>query len=116
MFNFKLLRMAKYESSIHYIDLSREKAILSESGEKYAQIQHRLQVKTVKTMWEDNRELEEHHYRCNIILIVIIFLCIHIFFARSNRLKLKHINLDSFFTNMQLLLQNILFDGMEWCG
>ncbi len=50
------------------------------------------------------------------ILIVIIFLCIHIFFARSNRLKLKHINLDSLFTNMQLLLQKTLFDGMERCG
>ncbi len=50
MFNFKLLRMAKYESSIYNIDLSREKVTLSESGEKYAQIQHRLQVKTVKIM------------------------------------------------------------------
>ncbi len=89
MFNFKLLRMAKYESSIHNIDLSREKAILSESGEKYAQIQHRLQVKTVKTMLEDNRELEEHHYRCNIILIVIIFLCIHIFFCQKQQIKVK---------------------------
>ncbi len=51
--------MAKYESSIHNIDFSREKVILSESGEKYAQIQHRLQVKTVQMMWEDKGELQE---------------------------------------------------------
>ncbi len=35
---------AKYESSIQNIAFSSEKVILSESGEKYTQIEHYLQV------------------------------------------------------------------------
>ncbi len=49
----------KYKSSIHNIAFSSEKV---ESGEKYAQIKHCLQVKTVQNsrcrwilMWEDNK-------------------------------------------------------------
>ncbi len=38
----------KSKSSIHNIAFSSEKLILSESGEKYAQIKHSLQAKTVK--------------------------------------------------------------------
>ncbi len=34
---------------IHNIAFSSEKVVSSESGEKYAQIKHRLQVKTVHT-------------------------------------------------------------------
>jgi len=37
----------KYESSIHNIAFSSEKVPLSESGEKYSQIKHCLQDKTV---------------------------------------------------------------------
>ncbi len=37
----------KYESSLHNIALPSEKIISSESGEKYEQIKHRLQAKTV---------------------------------------------------------------------
>ncbi len=36
----------KYESSIHNIAFSSEKVVLSESGEKYAQIKHHLQNNT----------------------------------------------------------------------
>ncbi len=38
----------KYKKSIHNIAFFNEKVILSESGEKDAQIKHRLQVKTVQ--------------------------------------------------------------------
>ncbi len=38
----------KYKSSIHNIVFSIEKVVLSESGEKHAQIKHLLQVKTVQ--------------------------------------------------------------------
>ncbi len=37
----------KYASSIHNVDFYSEKVILSESGEKYAQIKQHLHVKTV---------------------------------------------------------------------
>ncbi len=37
----------KNESSIHNTAFSREKVVWSESGEKYAQIKHRLQSNTV---------------------------------------------------------------------
>ncbi len=36
----------KYKSSIHNIASSSEEVILSESGEKYAQIKHHLHTKT----------------------------------------------------------------------
>ncbi len=38
----------KYESSVHNIAFSSEKVISSESGEKYAEIKHNLQVQTAK--------------------------------------------------------------------
>ncbi len=38
---------------IHNIAFSYEKFVSSESGEKYAQIKHRLQAKTVLNMWLD---------------------------------------------------------------
>ncbi len=55
--------MLKYESYIHNIALSSEKVVLSESGAKYAQIKHCLQVKQNRSkqicrwilVWEDNR-------------------------------------------------------------
>ncbi len=40
----------KHESSVYNIAFSSEKLILSESGEKYAQIKHRLQAKQSKTI------------------------------------------------------------------
>ncbi len=40
----------KYESSIHNIAFSIEKPVLSESGEKYAQIKQHLYVKTVQNI------------------------------------------------------------------
>ncbi len=46
-------------SSIHNIAFSSEKVIVSESGEKYAQVKHRLQAKIVKYVggfWCDKRE------------------------------------------------------------
>ncbi len=75
----------------------------SESGDKYSQIKHCLETKTVQTsskqicwrilMWEDNRG----------------FLWTHIL-ARSNTLKIKSLYL--FLTDMH----KMLFDGLEWCG
>ncbi len=57
--------MLKCESFVIVIPFSSEKVVLSESGEKYTQIKHCLQVKTVQNstkqickwilMWEDNR-------------------------------------------------------------
>ncbi len=43
-------RSLKYKSSIHNINFSSEKVIVSESGEKYAQIKHHLQSKMVDNM------------------------------------------------------------------
>ncbi len=65
-FNFKLL--LEYESSIHNIAFNIEKVVLSESGEKYAQITHCLQAnKSSKhinlihiLVWEDNRTCTFH--------------------------------------------------------
>ncbi len=45
---FFYLQTIDSESSINNIAFSSEYVILSESGEKYAQIKHRLQVKTVQ--------------------------------------------------------------------
>ncbi len=57
----------KYQSSSHNIAFSSEKVILSESGEKYAQIKHHLQAKTVQNsskqiclilIWENNNMMD----------------------------------------------------------
>ncbi len=49
----------KYESSIHNIAFSSEKVVLSESGEKYAQIKHHLQAKTNMSVDFDMRGQQE---------------------------------------------------------
>ncbi len=53
--------LQKEESSIHNIIFFSEEVVLSESGEKYAQIKHCLQAKTIQTsyellilIWKDN--------------------------------------------------------------
>ncbi len=48
-------RSLKYKSSIHNINFSSEKVIVSESGEKYAQIKHRLQSKMVLNKYVGER-------------------------------------------------------------
>ncbi len=72
----------KYEYTIRNIVFSCEKVILSESGEKYAQINHHLQVKTVKCVgdWRWTFPLEEA------LLWIIDY---YNFFSRSNSLKLN---------------------------
>ncbi len=42
----------KYDSSIHNIAFSTEKAVSSETGEKYAQTQHHLQAKKVQNSFK----------------------------------------------------------------
>ncbi len=64
VFKFKPLLMAKYEFSIYKNAFSSENVVSSESEEKYANIKHCLQAKTVKNakqtcwwifMWGDSR-------------------------------------------------------------
>ncbi len=64
------LMVCKYES-IHNIAFSSENVVSSESGEKYAQVKHQLQVKTVQNsseqkcwwilMWKNNRWWTGHY-------------------------------------------------------
>ncbi len=105
----------KYESIIHNI----VKVVSSESGEKYAQIKHRLQAKTVQNcftqicwvilMWEDIRgwtfSLKEALYE--------LWTCILI---RSDGLKLKCLNEGFVSYKHSFFLHKMLTDGLDLCG
>ncbi len=66
------LNFKQYESIILNIAFSSEKATLSESGEKYAKIKHRLQAKMVQNsckqicwriiMWENEMGWKKRYY------------------------------------------------------
>ncbi len=88
------------QSIIHNSSSSSEKIIWSESGEKSAQIKRCLQSKSVRNRkWTFS--LEE-------VLLWIM--------ARSDNLKLKHLN-DGFVSyKHSFCLLKMLIDGLESCG
>ncbi len=99
----------KYESSIHNIAFSSEKALSSELGEKYEQIKHRLHAKTavnkyVCVMWEDNRWWSSLEQASLWILDL----------ARWDVLKLKC--LDEFVSYKYTAFHIIKYQLINWSG
>ncbi len=105
----------KYESIIHNTS-SSEKVFWSESGEKSAQIKHRLQAKTVLNKYvcefwcERQQEMDLFHWRkCYYGLWTHIL-------ARSNGLKSKTFWWICFLQTHSSSLLKTLIVGLQWCG
>ncbi len=93
--------------------------VLSDSGEKSAQIKHCLQAKTVQNsskqicgwilMWETTGDgLFHWRMRYNGLWTHVL--------SWSNSLKLKCLIMDLFLKNVQLFTSQDVTDGLEWCG
>ncbi len=78
----------KYESSIHNIASSSEKVVLSESGEKYAQVMHSLQVTTIQNNSKQSCRTGDGLFLLDEALLIMDS---YIFF-RSDNLKVKYFN------------------------
>ncbi len=63
--------MLKYKSSIHNIAFCSEKALSSESGERYAQMKHCLQVTRVQNVLLDF-DMSTHHILEEALLWIIL--------------------------------------------
>ncbi len=110
--NFKQL---KYESIIHNTTSSIEKVIWSESGEKSAQIKHRLPVKTAlkKCVDFDARDNRRWTFSLDEALLWIM----DSYLVLKRRLEVKNLlMMDTFCINTQLLSSQDVNWWTGWCG
>ncbi len=109
-----LLLLTIYEPSIHAITSPVEKNVSSESEEKYAQIKHCLQAKTVLNKYVVDFDVRRQQ-EIDVFTRVSVIIADSYFSQKRWFIKLK-IMMVCFLQTCSFCLLKMLTDGLEWCG